>query len=626
MNIGLEFLPNVGGEGEGLSDAGIETFREKPFAAVARETGQNSRDARNDADKPVLLKFDVICLPTSEFPSIKDYKSAARLCLAKSQLANNEKEIGFFRNALSSLEAEELKILRIADFNTKGVRGPCEEGQPFHALAKTDGMSVKEEVSSGGSFGIGKNATFALSDIQTVFLSTLYRKNDSNQVLCMGKTQFISHKDENGNERRRKGYWGRIDGYMPLDNPDDIPTWLRREKQGTSLFSISLRDSRTDWRYEMTAAILINFFSAIERQEMEFEIENASIRINKNTIQSLFNNAEVTAAVDQLELTHAFRTARTLHECLIDNQTSTQRIDVPNLGEVKMHTLLRTDLGYTVGIIRNGMYITDNLSNFNEPFKRFPLYKEFAVVIEPAGTKEGEWFKRLENPSHDTLSADRITDPKMRATGQRIFSVLAGEIRRRIKDVARAQPINNIDLDELNEFFVADGSRTEDELGTETDPRAKDMTNIEQGKPAPIPPIKQPDPNPGPEPEPEPNPNPSPDPDPDPTPGPLKPKMPVELVKERALIPDIFKPTRRRLIFTSPVSAEITIYTDATGLNSKERLSIINASIGKANNSALEIYCDEGKRVTVDVEFENGYQGPVEISAYQAVVPEGHAS
>ena len=43
--IRLEFLPNEGGEAEGLSDAGIETFCENPFAAAARETGQNSRDA-----------------------------------------------------------------------------------------------------------------------------------------------------------------------------------------------------------------------------------------------------------------------------------------------------------------------------------------------------------------------------------------------------------------------------------------------------------------------------------------------------------------------------------------------------------------------------------------------------
>ena len=81
-------------------------------------------------------------------------------------------------------------------------------------------------------------------------------------------------------------------------------------------------------------------------------------------------------------------------------------------------------LGYTIGIIRNGMFITDNLANFGEPFKRFPLYREFALVIEPASAAEGEWFKRLENPSHNDLSAERITDPAMRQQGQKSFCLL----------------------------------------------------------------------------------------------------------------------------------------------------------------------------------------------------------
>ena len=614
MNIGLEFLPNQGGEAEGLSDAGIETFRENPFAAVARETGQNSRDARHMGGEPVLLTFDVISIPADKFPSIEEYRTVARLCLDKSDKANREKETGFFNNAVASLEAGELKILRISDYNTKGVHGPCKEGQPFHTLAKTDGVSVKEDVSSGGSFGIGKNATFALSDIQTVFVSTLYHQNGSDHVLCMGKTQFISHTDDKGFERRRKGYWGVIKGYMPLENPEDIPDWLKRDKQGTSLYSVCMRATETDWRYEMTAAILINFFCAIERQEMEFQIDNAAIRINKNTIQTLFKNQNVIDAVDQLNERHAFDAAQRLHECLIDEQASTQVINVPGLGKIKMRTLLRNNFRYTIGIIRNGMYVTDNLSYFNEPFKRFPLHKEFAVIIEPDGALESEWFKRLENPRHDSLSADRITDPKKREHGRRIFSKLAREIRQRIREIAKTQPVENIDLDELNEFFVTDGSRVEDELGTETDPRAKVPTKIKPVEPRPASPEFRRSNDPDPDPKPKPGPGPGPSPGPEPRP--YKKILPIELIKERALMPDISRPEKRRLLFTSPVSSEIMIYTKASGLNSEERLAIVSASTGNINNDALEINCNEGVRVSVDVEFESAYGGPVQIYAY----------
>ncbi len=289
-SIGLEFLLNDGGDAEGLGDAGIETFRDKPFAAVARETSQNSRDARLDDSAPVVMTFDQIGVASDQFPSIESFRDAVARCLVEAERLGNEKDIGFFKQAVNVLAASEIRIMRVADFNTKGVPGPCVKGKPFHTLAKADGVSIKPDINSGGSFGIGKSAASALSDIQTAFYSTLYSDDEGEHVLCMGKALLISHTGADGKERRRKGYWGKRNGFQPLDDPKDIPAWLLRSKQGTSIFSICVRENRIDWRYEMAAALLINFFAAIQRQEMEFEIAGGAIRINRNTIESLFND------------------------------------------------------------------------------------------------------------------------------------------------------------------------------------------------------------------------------------------------------------------------------------------------------------------------------------------------
>src|ERR1700675_5169922 len=114
---------------------------------------------------------------------------------------------------------------------------------------------------------------------------------------------------------------------MPLDEPAEIPKLLQRESQGTSIFSICMRDNRTDWRYEMAAAIIINFFCAIERQEMEFEIDNGSLKINRNTLQALFKDARVLEAVKQHNAGVAFDAARILHDCLIDEKTTLTILD-----------------------------------------------------------------------------------------------------------------------------------------------------------------------------------------------------------------------------------------------------------------------------------------------------------
>lgn len=620
--IGLAFLPNPGGEAEGLSDAGVETFRDKPFAAVARETGQNSRDARDDANQPVKMTFDVVTVPSADFPDISSYRAAARLCLNKAKALKKEKDTGFFEQALRVLERPEIRVLRISDFNTKGVRGPCEEGKPFHTLAKADGVTDKDEVDSGGSFGIGKNAVFALSDIQTAFFSTIYRdESGADRALCIGKTLFISHRGSDGTERRRKGYWGKVEGFMPIDDPEVIPDWLRRTSGGTSIFSICMRQNPTDWRYEMAAALLMNFFAAIERQEMEFEIDDGFLRINRSTIGSLFSDPRINNAVDQLKSRAAFDAARTLHGVLVDDAAIPQTLSVPGLGNVHMQMLLRENLGYTVGIIRNGMYITDNLANFNEPFKRFPLHKEFAVVIEPAGKGEGEWFKRLEGPKHNDLSAERITDPAMRRTGEELFSALAKLVREKIRDLAKSDPTTTLELDELNDLFASERTRIEDEKGLEEDPRSFEPTPIRPAPPKPAPRKARPG---GPTPFPGPTPKPDPDPDPPnpgpPGPGPVpRPRTllePVVLEKERALLPDAANKRRRKILFNAPVDGTIYIGVDATGLSEPEPLRIVATTAGEVKDGSVMLTCSQGQRISLEVEFDVEYTGAVELSAF----------
>jgi hypothetical protein len=71
------------------------------------------------------------------------------------------------------------------------------------------------------------------------------------------------------------------------------------------------------------------------------------------------------------------------------------------------------------------------------------------------------WAKRLENPRHDDLSAERITDPSKRVQGQRAFERLAKQVRARIRELAKAEPTSKMELDELNDFFASDQTRQE---------------------------------------------------------------------------------------------------------------------------------------------------------------------
>lgn len=161
----LKFPSNDAGESEGLGNAAIETFRDRPYASVARECGQNSKDS--GAEIPVKLSFDALEVEPESIPSIATLREDVAGCLKAAEAKLDEKEIEFFKQASVTLSGKKIRVLRIADSNTKGLLGPCVEGKPFHSLLKGEGVSVKENADSGGSFGIGKNAVFAVSDLQT---------------------------------------------------------------------------------------------------------------------------------------------------------------------------------------------------------------------------------------------------------------------------------------------------------------------------------------------------------------------------------------------------------------------------------------------------------------------------
>lgn len=626
-DIKLQFLKNSAGEAEGLSDAGIETFRGSPYLSVARETAQNSRDAIENKNSPVILKIDKFQLKTTDFPKIESFKNSIKSCLDKSICRGVEKDTDFFKNAFDSLNQEYIDVLSIQDFNTIGVRGPCEEGQPFHALVKADGVSSKANSDSGGSFGIGKSAVFALSNIQTVFYSTKYQDDDRSQSLFMGKSLFISHKGMDGEEYRRTGYLG-FSEFQPIDQEEHIPKEFQRTQQGTSIFSICARQSK-NWSDEVLIACLINFFTAIHNEEMQFEIDNGSIKLNKYTLETMFNDPKLEDTASSLKIIEQFKTAKKLYKCLIDNTSEIKFIDIKDMGQIKVHLLLGEKIGYTVGIVRNGMYITNNLSNFGESFKRFPLYREFVALIEPNDKQSGEWFKRVENPSHDSLSAERITDENKRKTGNKIFTELAKKIRSTIKEFARPQTQDSVELDELNEFFSLDNSEASDLKGlikkpfkhaptkinkvktsrkmggadkhsrnddvitdksTESDyhsednqSKTNDYSDRESKKNNKLRSEKE--------------------------------RSSMDDLNERNILSDHHNKKARRIFFNSAINGQLKISIYAAGLSTTEKLSIVTTDMGKIINSDIYLDCKKNSRNQINLEFETEYIGPIELRA-----------
>jgi uncharacterized membrane protein YgcG len=612
----LEFLSNDAGELEGLGDAGIETYKDNPYASVARECGQNSNDAA--LRRPVTVSYDLINIPSSQIPALPKLKLAVQACLDAATKSRDEKTTDFFKQAKKVLEENDIKCLRVTDSNTTGLIGPCEPGTPFHSLVKAAGISTKESDTSSGSFGIGKNAAFAVSDLQTVFYSTVYLDTAGvKQFLAQGKTKLISHIDEKGQSRRATGYWGNPAGFLPVSDIAATPEWLRRSDVGTSVFALGFREV-PHWEYRMAYSLVANFFIAMHRERMRFEVNNGAIVIEAANVASLLHDSSVEQAANDDDQLEDLQFARDLFRCLISSDTIEKRTVIPELGEISVRILVKEGLPKRVAIVRNGMMITDNLKHFGDKFSRFPLYRDFVALVEPLDDLGSALIKKLENPRHDEVSAERIPDPAKKAAAKRAMTRLAKEIREIIRSETAVTAEGDVALDEMAEFF-ADGDRgdipppadAEDDLSTIRYQPAKTKQERKTR-----------------------------------TEGPGKEGGAGgkgsgggggggagpgtgrgsggagQSGRVQAMHFESIRHTRapdqqmngRTIHFTPAMDGIAKVTLEAVGIDNNEKLTVVHAEPGIIANGEILLRLEGGKRTAVRIELSEDYDGPIEIS------------
>ncbi|OQY76029.1 MAG: hypothetical protein B6D44_00310 [Ignavibacteriales bacterium UTCHB2] len=69
-----EFAPTYGGDDDGFSDAFIEAFTGDIDKSLARETIQNSIDARLNSERPIKEEFQRITINCNDLPGKSELK------------------------------------------------------------------------------------------------------------------------------------------------------------------------------------------------------------------------------------------------------------------------------------------------------------------------------------------------------------------------------------------------------------------------------------------------------------------------------------------------------------------------------------------------------------------------
>ncbi len=275
--------PNV--QEVGPNNAMEQNFKNHPYASLVRESIQNSLDAVLDKTEPVRMAFSFKEMRGVDYPNFFELKEHIEGCL--DYYPNNpnakiiyEPMLNFFAdNCLQN----HLGYIRISDYNTKGM--PYEEGRTdskFYAFVRSAGVSAKDDVSAGGSFGFGKAAYYLLSPISTIIVSTC---TENMNKYFEGATSLCTHTYR-GVKKVAFGYYDDQNG-KPISEETNIPAQFRRSEPGTDInilgFDMEYMDEAVK---EMTEAVLRNFWLAILNGKLEVQI-NDNINIDKDTITEL---------------------------------------------------------------------------------------------------------------------------------------------------------------------------------------------------------------------------------------------------------------------------------------------------------------------------------------------------
>ena len=364
-----QFPRNEANEIEGPNNSGIANFLTSRKDSVIRESVQNSLDAQANKDRPVKVEFALVRVPTASF------KADSLLPSLKASIESPHNEgphIDQFKRGRSLIDrasSGSLECLKITDSNTTGADDvPRSNGAPskWEALTKGTGSNAKDQRDAAGSFGLGKFAAFAASDLQMVLYSSAWSGNNGLQRRFQGKIILVSHTDYRGNDLRSTGYLG-APGFRPLCDLH-IPRTFMLGQPGTAIHIPGYQPERS-WQDTSIKTVLKHFFHAVIHGKLQVVVDEHTV--NANTIDRFTNLLD----------------NRTVNFVKVSKMEPISQTMIPGIGNVSIRILVHDESVQekSVTLVRDaGMMITDRPRDMNLPgLYHFSLMKPHSLQTFP---------------------------------------------------------------------------------------------------------------------------------------------------------------------------------------------------------------------------------------------------
>ncbi|MBE6100930.1 MAG: hypothetical protein E7200_02330 [Selenomonas ruminantium] len=448
IKIGWRFPPLSGGTRQGYTNNDIEVFKgQELIDNLAREICQNSLDAHlENEDAPVRVVFELRKVHRQDYDVFSQYAKCLKGCRGYWEDDMDAKLEKFVVNAENTLLEEDIPILVASDYNTKGLSGSHsrKKSSSWEALTGSDGISVKSDEASAGSYGIGKNAPFACSSLSMVFYNTLAEDGES---AFIGVARLATLLDDDDEPTQRVGRYQVNDNENRIWNPiypEDENTFrdsFLRTESGTDVIIVGFSQS-SHWLPNVMKAVLKNFFVAISENKLIVELKDGleHVVINADSISQMFSDLEDDAEmVSASQLYKAFTTP---------SVKKTFEVFEPDDVEV----YIKADASYrrTIANFRaTGMLV-------GTYYRR--IFQHYAAVVVIRGQKLGELLKDTEPPRHNRWDHKQIeaSDRERRKDAKHAIETIEAYVLSLLKSQFEVVTEKTVDAAGVGEYIPDD--------------------------------------------------------------------------------------------------------------------------------------------------------------------------
>ena len=261
-----------------------------------------------------------------------------------------------------------------------------------------------------------------------------------------GKATLTGHMDPNGSgeDLQHVGFYADRDGNPVIGNRN-IPEFFRLDDVGTGVYVMGFNPHSSDWVDQVTTSVIENFFYAIHHQNLIVRVQAAErdeVLVDHQTMGYLFDRLRPI----NRSAVHYYRAIRDLDE---EDVELTSRFI--KLGKLRVYLAFAQGAPRRVAHInRNGMLITDSREQKISPLapRGRSLWPNFVGVIVPETDAGDLWLRKMENPSHDSLSSGQLRKEEDRRESDARFKQVRrelGEIIERRAEIDRYGEASNVD-------------------------------------------------------------------------------------------------------------------------------------------------------------------------------------